>query len=114
MSSSPDRAVKSESSFKFPLARLEKGLLKMPSSRRFWQGHFLVTQQIGSKLPVIPINSLVVRHMTFEVPTMQKAQAEAPCLLRLRQAHQQIVDPLISGLQFTTMSLADRAEAEDF
>ena len=43
---------------------------------------------------------------------MQKTQAEAPCLMRLRQTDQQIADPLVLGLQFGTVTIAGLDDAD--
>ena len=43
--------------------------------------------QIQLKFPIDPVNSLVVPQMPFDVAKVQKTQAEAPCLMRFRQAY---------------------------
>jgi len=47
----------------------------------------------------------MVPAMPFDVPKMQKAQAEAPCLMRIRQTDQQIPNSFILGLQVGTVTM---------
>lgn len=68
--------------------------------RHFWHGQFLglfplqklarLDPEVQFQLTVDPVDTLVVPNVPLDVAQLQKAQAEAPGLLRLRHPGQQV------------------------
>jgi hypothetical protein len=67
---------------------------------------------IELQLTVNPVHSLVVPAMALHVAQIQKAQAKAPGPSHLRQANQQISNPLILLIQLGPVTIAGLADTE--
>ena len=68
--------------------------------------------QVQLQIAVDPVDALVVPAMSLDIAQVQKAQAEALGLLRLRQPEQQVSDLLVLIVQFGAVSIAGLADVE--